>query len=591
MKNRNEIPEQYKWKLTHFKTEEDINNTLKLLDKSTQNASKYNGKFNDPEMFFDYFYSNIEDNIKIHQLYHYVSNMQSIDGNNQEIKKLIERIEIAAAKNSKAYSYVEPQLNKLSTKYLKELKSDPRAKDIENEINRLIISKKHRIDEKTSKVISDLNRSFNDTSSIFDILTDLEMPFEDAIDSNKQSHKVSDSTYGSLISSTDRNLRKTAFSSLMNGYGKFNQTLTALYTKDVKCNIDFAKLYNYNTLLEETLFDYIPKKVFENNIKVVEKNIPVLQDFINTLKTTYNFNDFAYYDLFVDKKINGEISIEEGQKLMLNALAPLGSDYTQKVKQKLNDNSIDYLPNKGKTSGAYCSHCYNAKTLILMNWLNDFNSVSTLTHEMGHCINAEYFNEAQPYHKADISIFAAEIASTVNEILLNQYMQKTCSPEHKAYYIKEFLNDVRSTIFRQTLFTEFELYAYSSIENENPITNEDLNDKYYELNKKYYGTSCILPDELKYEWSRIPHFYRPYYVFSYSTGLLTAISICQKILDNENYYKSYIKFLKNGTNKKPVEMLKEIGINLTTEKPFESAFEFIKKQLAEYKILCSQQKN
>lgn len=586
MKDRNEILDNYKWDINSFKTEEEINHALNIYEEMTNDAQKYYGKFTNPDMFFAYFYDNLKENILVSNLYHYAMNMQSIDGNNTEIKKLIEKLDIIAAKNSKAYSYVEPQLSKLSTKYLKQLLLDPRSKDIENTIKHLIKAKKHKIDEKTSKVISNLNRSFNDSSSIFDILTDLEMPFEDALDKDNIQHKVSDATYGELISSKDRVLRKNAFSSLMNGYGKFNQTLTALYTKDVKYHTDFAKLYNYKTLLDETLFDYIPESVFKNNIKIVEKNIPILQDFINTLKTNYDFDDFSYYDLFVDEKINGNITVEAGQKIMLSSLAPLGEDYKQKVNKKLNDKSIDYMPNKGKTSGAYCSNSYGAKTLILMNWLNDFNSVSTLTHEMGHCINAEYFNETQPYHKADISIFAAEIASTVNEILLNQHMQKTCKPEEKVFYIKEFLNDVRSTIFRQTLFTEFELYAYSCIENELPITNEDLNKKYYELNQKYYGTSCILPEELKYEWSRIPHFYRPYYVFAYSTGLLTAISIAKRILNEKDYHEKYIKFLKNGTNKKPVEILKEIGINLTTEKPFNDAFDFIKEQLIEYKNLC-----
>lgn len=586
MKDRKEIPEQYKWKITSIKNEEEIDLALKTLEENTKNAKKYYGKFNNPDMFFAYFYENINEDILISKLYHYVSNMQSIDGNNQDIKRLIEKIEILAAQNAKAYAYVQPQLSKLRIKYLKQLLLDPRAKDIENEIKHLIKSKKHKIDEKTSNVISSLNRSFNDTSSIFDILTDLEMPFDDATDSEGNSHKVSDATYGELISSTDRTLRKNAFSSLMNGYGKFNQTLTALYTKDVKYHTDFAKLYNFKSLLEKTLFDYIPENVFRNNVKVVEKNIPLLQEFIKTLKTTYNFENFSYYDLFIDNKINGEISIEKGQEMMLKALSPLGEDYISRVKTKLNDNSIDYLPNKGKTSGAYCSHCFDAKTLILMNYLNDFNSVSTLTHEMGHCINAEYFNEAQPYHKADVSIFSAEIASTVNEILLNQYMQKICNPENKKYFLKEFLNDVRSTIFRQTLFTEFELFAYSSIENDQPITNEDLNKRYYELNQKYYGDACDLPDELKFEWSRIPHFYRPYYVFSYSTGLLTAITIAQRILNEKGYNEKYIHFLKNGTNKKPIEILKEIGIDLTSEKPFVEAFKFIRSQLEEYKSLC-----
>lgn len=586
MKLRKEIPEQYKWDIELFKTKEEIEEALKAFERLTNSANKYYGKFNDPNVFFDYYYEHQKDSLLVSQLYFYVGNMLSVEGSNVEMKKLMERLEVLSAKNSKAYSYVSPQQSKLSTTYLKSLLADTRAKDIDNSIKSLIISKKHSIDEKTSKVISNLNRAFNDTSSIFDILTDMEMTFEDAVDSEGKPHTVSDATYGELISSTDRILRQNAFNSLMNGYGKLNQTFHALYTKDIKADNDFAKLYKYKNVLDETLFDYIPEKVFRNNIKFVEKNIPLLQDFIKILNKTSNLSDFSYFDLFEDKKINGDISIEEAQKIILSALAPLGEEYVSLVKKKFSDKSIDYLPNKDKASGAYCSNCYGAKTLILMNYLNDFNSVSTLIHEMGHCINAEYFNANQPMQKADIPIFAAEIASTVNEILLNLYMQKNCKPEEKAYYIKMLLNDARSTIFRQTLFTEFELFAHESIENEQPVTNEDFNKKYYELNQKYYGNACILPENLKFEWSRIPHFYRPYYVFSYSTGLITAITIAQKLLTEKDFNEKYIHFLKNGTDKKPIEILKEIGIDLTSEKPFISAFKFLSEQLKEYKSLC-----
>ena len=220
-----------------------------------------------------------------------------------------------------------------------------------------------------------------------------------------------------------------------------------------------------------------------------------------------------------------------------------------------------------------------------MNYNYDYNSVSTLIHEMGHCINAEYFNANQPREKAEISIFAAEIASTVNEILLNLQMQKNSTKEDKAYYIRTLLEDIRSTIFRQTLFSEFELFAHDQIDKEIPVTYEDLNNKYYELNQKYYGNSCVLPSSLQYEWERIPHFYNAYYVYSYSTGLITAITIAYKLLHEEKFYEKYINFLKNGTNKPAVEILKEIGIDLTSNEPFETAFKFMQEQLDLYKSI------
>ncbi len=586
MQLRKDIPEQYKWDIGLFKSQEEIEQVLSYIEKLTNKAPSYYGKFNNPDVFFDFFYSDLDKTIKIYQLYHYVGNMQSIDGADIEIKKLLQRIEIAETKHEQAYSFVGAQMSKLPTKYLKELLLDPRAKDIENTIKSLIISKKHALDEKTSKTVADLTMSFTDNRSVFDILTDMEMPFEDAVDSTGKTYQVKEATYRQYIISEDRKLRESAFNSLMNGYKNFNQTFGTLYIKEMQADNAFVKLAKFKTKLEKTLFDYVPEKVFNNNIKFVTENIALLQDFVSTVAKSSNINDFAYFDLFEDEKISGDISIEQGQEIILKSLSPLGVDYIKRVKQKFADKSIDYLPNKDKTSGAYCSNCYDAKTLILMNWVNDFDSVSTLTHEMGHCINAEYFNEFQPIFKAEIPIFSAEIASTVNEILLNQHMIKTCKENEKKYYLKEFLDQVRSTIFRQTLFTEFELYAHDCIEKEIPITQEELNNKYFELNQKYYGSSCVLPENLKYEWSRIPHFYRPYYVFSYSTGLLTAITIARKLLNEKDFAEECIYFLKNGSNKKPVEILKEIGIDLTTEKPYKTAFNFIKEQLQNYKSLC-----
>lgn len=586
MQLRKDIPDIYKWDIGLFKTKEEIEQAISYIEELTNKAPSYYGKFKNPDVFFDFFYSDLDKTIKIHQLYFYVSNMQSIDGADIEIKKLIQRLEFVETKHEQAYSFVGAQMSKLPIKYLKELLLDPRAKDIENTIKSLIISKKHALDEKTSKTVADLTMSFVDNRTVFDIITDMEMPFEDAVDSKGITYPVKEATYSQYIISPDRKLRETAFNSIMNGYKNFNQTFGSLYIKEIQADDAFVKLAKFKTKLEKTLFDYVPEKVFRNNIKFVTENISSLQEFVSAVAKESKLNDFAYYDLFADEKISGDISIEEGQKIIIDALSPLGADYVNRVKHKFSDKSIDYLPNKDKTSGAYCANCYNAKTLILMNWVNDFDSVSTLAHEMGHCINAEYFNEFQPIFKAEIPIFSAEIASTVNEILLNQHMLKTCKVSEKSYYLKEFLNQVRSTIFRQTLFTEFELYAHESIENETPITQEELNNKYFELNQKYYGSSCVLPENLKYEWSRIPHFYRPYYVFTYSTGLITAITIAQKLLNEKDFAEKYIYFLKNGSNKKPVEILKEIGIDLTTDKPYQTAFNFINEQLKIYKSLC-----
>lgn len=494
----------------------------------------------------------------------------------------MDRIENAYNKYQKATSFVSPQLYELDDEYLHSLLEDERSKDITNDILDIIKFKPHHIDETTNGIIAKLSNSFNSSAEAYDILRDSDMPFDDAIDSKGEHHKVSDAEYSKFIRSEDRILRKSGFDSIMNGFGRFNKTLAELFVSNLKQEKDFNELTNYPTSLEKRLLNEdVDISVFNNNRDIVNKYIPLLQEYVSLLGKSSGIKDFSYYDLFVEDKNTANYSIESAKGIILDVLKVLGTEYIDLVKKKLTDYSIDYLPNENKTSGGYCSNNYGCKTVILMNWTDDYNSLSTLIHEMGHCINAELFNLAQPIEKAGVTIFSAEMASTANEILLLLYMLK--NSKNKTFFLRQFLDQVRSTIFRQTMFAEFELYVHNTIKNEQPLTYEDMNNYYYELNKKYYGDSCILPENLKYEWSRIPHFYNSFYVYSYSTGLITAINIVSRILKDPTFVDKYLVFLKNGTNRPAIEILKEIGIDLTTSAPFEEAFEFIKDILSQYK--------
>lgn len=583
MKKRSEIDEKYKWDIGCFKTQKEIDEAFAIFEKLIDESKQYYGKLGEKETFFKYLLSNKKETMLLNKFSHFLGNTYNTDSSNVEIIKLMQKFEILAQKHTQASSYIAPQLARLSDKYLKELLTDKRIKGYENSIKEIIRNKPHTLDEKSCALLAKICNSFNNSSSVFDIITDSEMTFKDALDSKNKSHKLDQASYPVMLSGKDRILRKNAFKNFLGGYGQFNKTFAELFVSNLKADNDNMKLHNFDNLLQQQLFDeQVPEIVFKNNIAAVNKHLNLNQKYVRELGKNLGLKDIAYYDLFLDEKINGKVTIEKAHEIIKQALKPLGEDYLKRVEHKLNDKSIDYLPNQNKTTGGYCSNCYGAKTLILMNWHDDFNSLDTLIHEMGHCINAEYFNERQSIDDAEISIFAAEIASTVNEILLNQYMQSISNKKQKKYYLNQFLSSVRSTIFRQTLFSEFELFAHTTIENEQPLTYKELNEKYFELNKKYYGSSCKLPEELKYEWSRIPHFYRPYYVYSYSTGMLTGITIASRLLKESDFAKKYIEFLSNGTHRPAVEVLKEIGIDLTTTNPFEQAFEFIKSQLDEY---------
>lgn len=587
MKKRNQISKEYKWDLSSYiKNDEEIDQIFKRMENLTDILPKYKGKLQNSNILYERLEKYKDDFISMAKLSHFISHNLNVDSSDTKMLMLEQKFNNLYTRLSEANSYFVPQLYELPEKYLKSLLQDKRFSDYDNLIKEIIKLKPHKIDEKTNELLSKMSNFLGNNENIHSILVDSEIKFDDALDKTGKSKKVDNSTYPKYLRGNDDILRKNAFNSRMTAFSRLNKTFSELYLKDIEYDKFLSKLTNYSNLLESVLLeDDIPKEVFKNIIKFTEKYIPLLQDYCKTRAKISKNKNFAYYDLFEDSKNNSKISLDQAKEMITNALKPLGEEYLDLLNRKLNDNSIDYFPNENKNSGAYCSHCYGANTVVLTNYIYNYNSVSTLCHELGHCINAEYFLNAQPYEKANISIFAAEIASTTNEILLNQYMLNNSKKRDKSYYLHHFLDDVRSTIFRQIIFTEFELYAHQKIENNEPITYADLNNYYLDLNKKFYGKSLIIPDNLQYEWMCVPHFYSPYYVFTYATGLVTAIAIVDKILSDNKFYQSYINFLKNGTNKPAIEVLKEIDIDLTTDKPYEIAFNFIKKQLELYKSL------
>lgn len=587
MKKKNQISKEYKWDLSSYiKNDEEIDQILKRMENLTDILPKYKGKLQNSNILYERLEKYKDDFISMAKLAHFISHNLNVDSSDTKMLMLEQKFNNLYTRLNEANSYFVPQLYELPEKYLKSLLQDKRFSDYDNLIKEIIKLKPHKIDEKTNELLSKMSNFLGNNENIHSILVDSEIKFDDALDKTGKSKKVDNSTYPKYLRGNDDILRKNAFNSRMTAFSRLNKTFSELYLKDIEYDKFLSKLTNYSNLLESVLLeDDIPKEVFNNIIKFTEKYIPLLQDYCKTRAKISRNKNFAYYDLFEDSKNNSKISLDQAKEMIANALKPLGEEYLEHLNRKLNDNSIDYFPNENKNSGAYCSHCYGANTVVLTNYIYNYNSVSTLCHELGHCINAEYFLNAQPYEKANISIFAAEIASTTNEILLNQYMLNNSKKRDKSYYLHHFLDEVRSTIFRQIIFTEFELYAHQKIENNEPITYADLNNYYLDLNKKFYGKSLIIPDNLQYEWMCVPHFYSPYYVFTYATGLVTAIAIVDKILSDNKFYQSYINFLKNGTNKPAIEVLKEIDIDLTTDKPYEIAFNFIKKQLELYKSL------
>lgn len=588
MKKRSQIDEKYKWDLSSYiKDENEIEEIFEIMKKLTEILPSYSGKLGNPDILLERLTKFENDFLKIAKLAHYLSHKINEDCSNEKYLSYQNKFSILETKLNEADAYFDPQMDELDDEYLKSLLKDERFKDYDNAIKDIIKLKPHKIDEQTSKLISKMGNFLGANSGIQGILMDSEIKYENVSDGKGKIHKLDNATMPKLATSKDGILRKNTFYAKSKAWKQLNKTFAEIFLNECHQKKFFTSLRKYDSVLDGELIENdVPKQVFDNIINQVNKNIPLLQSYVKQRKKLSKNKDFATYDLIENAQNNQKITIEQAKDLILNALAPLGEDYVNFIKMKFEDKSIDYLANENKYSGGYSSDLFNHKSLILMNYTYDYDSVSTLAHELGHAINSELFNRAQPKPKADITIFAAEIASTTNEILLNLHMQKSATGKNKIYYLNNLLEDFRATVFVQTLFSEFELFVHNSISNDQPLTYADLNSKFLELYKKYYSNSCFVPKEVQYGWQPIHHFYRPYYVYTYATGMITAINIANKILTEDDFSELYIKFLQNGTSKPAVEALKEIGIDLTTGVPYENAFKFIEKQLTIYKSLC-----
>ena len=581
MKKRNEIEEKYKWDLSSYvKDEETLKQNLQYLKENAGKYKDFYGKFCDKNIVKEYLKFDEEYTIKFYRTSAYVGHTLNTDMSSTKYINYSQQLELIGKLCGEAGSYIMPQLNDLSDEYLNQLIDDIDLADYKLFFKGILKNKPHKVSEQDSKLLSKMSLCLGNDSEVFDTLTSGEIKFDSIQDSKGKMHEVYEADYSKLLDNKDRLIRERAFKSIMNGYGGKVRTIASLYTNDIQYDIFDNQLTHFNSTRGKAMFyEEVDEKVYDTLIKNINNRIDILQHILIAKSKHLNINNMAYYDMMLTIGDKAHYTIEQAIDLVKDCTKPLGEEYQNILTEKFEQKVIDYLPNENKQTGAYSSGCYGCPSVVLMNFVEDYNSVSTLAHEIGHAMHTELSDRTQPKQLSEYVIFVAEVASTVNEILLNIHVGKTASKKQKIALAFELLDSVRSTIFRQTLFSEFEDFSHSKLESGEPLTYEDYNNKYYELNKKYYGDSVILPDELKYEWARIPHFYRAFYVYKYATGFVSALCIVQNILEDGEYYKKYINFLKGGCTKSPVELLQDIDVDLTTDKPYQKAFEFINNLL------------
>lgn len=594
-KKRSEIKEEYKWNLSliYESEEEFLKEYQKYYNKIDEISNYKNNLMKDAENLYSYMALDEEISRNILKLYEYAKLNNDADTANTKYQSLYGKIKELMNKYSSISAFVNPELLQYEYQKIEEfIKKEPKLKRYEKDFKDLYRTKPHILSEKEEKILSILSTSFNNPEETYSYLTDSDMKFGTIINENNEEVELTESNYPLFLRSNKQNVREQAFKNLLNEYKKFKNSIASTLSGNVDITSKIAKVRNFSSSIEASLFDEdIDIKVYNTLIKTVKNNLKYLFDYFNYKKEKLNIKDFHIYDTYakIEEDYNKKYTFDEAKELVINAVKPLGEEYVANIKKAFEERWIDIYPNEGKRGGAYSAGSYDTKPYVLLNYESSYDDVSTLAHELGHSMHSYLTRTNNEYPTGDYKIFVAEVASTVNELLLAKYMLKNSKDKKEKIFILNNLLDLyKATIYRQTMFAEFEQAIYEKHESKEVLTNELLSDMYYKLNKEYFGKDVIIDEEIKYEWMRIPHFFYDFYVYKYAIGLSCASKIVNDILtEKDNAREKYIKFLSSGSQKTPLELLKDAGCDLKDTKVVESAINMFNDLLIELKKLTN----
>lgn len=583
---------KYEWNLIDiFKNIDEFENEINTLYEIMDEIKKFQGKLNQGVDVIYNCYKTFEKAIILDEkIYAYAMLKYHKDLSDVEGIKLYKKVEKISTDFSEVVSFISPEISKISDEKLEEYLQDDRMKEYEKSIRDIMKDKKHILSEDVEKVISKYSEVFGVSENAYDIFTTTEFEFPVIKDENGNELKMSHGLFSKYLMSDNENIRKQAFESMYSLYQKHINTITELYLSRVKKSTISANIRNYKSSLDfATNNDDSSVEVYDCLLKEVNKNLNLNHEYLEIKRKLLNVEKLHVYDVYTNPLVAEDVNIEyeEAQNTVLNALNIMGEEYTNKLKEAFENNWIDVYEKDNKMTGAYSMGIHSVHPFVLLNFINSSRDVSTIAHELGHSMHSYYASKNQNAINANYTIMVAEVASTVNEILLANYLiNKENDKTKKAALINEQLDMIRATLYRQAMFAEFEKAIHSKIESGESLTSENLNVIYFDLVKKYFGKSVIIDDLIKYEWARIPHFYRCFYVYKYSTGITSAIVIASKILAGEDgYVEKYINMLSQGGAKGSLDLLKSVDVDLEKEENYEIAFEYFRKNLKELEDL------
>ena len=589
-KIRSEIQNKYKWDLTPiYKTEDDWKKDYEEVKNEIEKVKDFKNTFlKDGQELYKFLEYDEKVSRKLEKLYYYAHLNYDSNTLDEKYKVMNNMVTDLFSKYDELSSYVTPEILKLDKEKLDSFyKDEPRLKDYKFNIDDIYRFKEHTLSEEQEKILSNLSKCLSNPEETYETLTDSDFDYEYITDENGKKVKFNESNYSIFIKSKDRNVRKKAFEMLHEKYASYKRTITSTYKGEVETNVVTAKIRNYDSAIKASLYqDNVDESVYNNLIKVVNNNLDVLYKYYDIKKNILNLDELHMYDTYVNiiKESNKKYSFDEAKKIVINALLVLGDEYNSILSKAFEEKWIDIYHSKGKRSGAYSSGNYDVNPYVLLNYEGTLNDVSTLAHELGHSMHTYFSCHNNPYQYSSYRIFVAEVASTVNELLLANYMLKNSNnKEEKLTIINHILDLYKATLYRQTMFAEFEKITHEKRENGEVLTSDLLSDIYYNLVKKYFGDNVVCDDLIRFEWARIPHFYYNFYVYKYATGIAAASYIVDGILNKkEGALEKYIKFLKTGGSMYPIDELKIAGVDMNDENVILSAIKTFENYLNEF---------
>ena len=593
LKKRQEIDPKDKWAIEDlYKTDEEWRADYEKLKSRIPELERFQGKLGESaDTLFDMQKTCDELNMLAEKVYVYANQKLHENTDNGTYQNLSSMAQTLLIQLSEVSAYIEPELMALPEGTVEAfLEEKEELKVYRQYFENMMRQREHVLSKELEEMLAAVGEIAEGPKDIFSMFNNADIRFPEIIGEDGELVEITHGRFISLLQSQNRDVRKNAFQSLYSVYSKYRNTLATTYRANVKQEAFYAKVRKYSSDLEAALDgSHIPVSVYENLIHAVHEAFPMMHRYVKLRKKLLGVDELHMYDLYVPMVADAgsRISFEQAKEIVLEGLKPMGDEYVSLLKEGFEHGWIDVYENQGKRSGAYSWGAYGTHPYVLLNYQENLNNVFTLAHEMGHALHSWYSDEYQPYIYAGYKIFVAEVASTCNEALLIHYLMETTEDKkQKAYLINYFLEQFRTTLFRQTMFAEFEKMTHGLQEQGETLTADRLCEIYYGLNRDYFGNDICVDQEIEMEWARIPHFYTPFYVYQYATGFSAAIALSSRILEQgESAVEDYKKFLKGGSSMYPLDLLRMAGVDMERREPVENALKVFEQYLNEMERL------